>query len=456
MKSTYAPLLWYATIHLLLIGSYSFESSGDASQLNQSPWGWAEQWQLEQQTPWDWEEPQQHRRELLQNPMKPTVERNGRRGRMEDFVPPGYPLELHHVWTHDGWALGVYRIPHGKQRNSQPGKRPVVLLLHGFSLSSLSFALFNPNESIAYVLADAGFDVWMLNNRGNDFSRGNLHYSHTEAEYWYISADEQALIDLPTTINYVLDKTGAKKLSLLTHSQGGALAYMMLSTMPEMQSKVSVLLAMGPPAFLEYMRAPFLKAWATIRNDRAFFSPYAYLGQFLTSSRLWPFLRQCDRYSTNIFCAGAIWQAFYGPSDRVAMDDWVIIFNTWPATVASRVISHWAQMMTDTEQRLQRYDFGTNCGTLTRYNETCNQQKYSALQPPEYDLSKIAIPVFILQGSSDIMVTEEDIAEQQRRIPGAMRINYERYSHMDFVWDRNARHALDVVDIFFRYAPGTF
>jgi len=32
------------------------------------------------------------------------------------------------------------------------------------------------------------------------------------------------------------------------------------------------------------------------------------------------------------------------------------------------------------------------------------------------------------------MVTEEDIAEQQRRIPGAMRINYERYSHMDFVW----------------------
>lgn len=32
----------------------------------------------------------------------------------------------------------------------------------------------------------AGFDVWMLNHRGNDFSRGNLHYSHTEAEYWWV------------------------------------------------------------------------------------------------------------------------------------------------------------------------------------------------------------------------------------------------------------------------------
>lgn len=61
------------------------------------------------------------------------------------------------------------------------------------------------------------------------------------------------------------------------------------------------------------------------------------------------------------------------------------------------------QMMTDSEQRLQRYDYGTNCGTLTRYNETCNQQKYSALQPPEYDMSKIAIPVIILQGRATLV-----------------------------------------------------
>lgn len=28
-----------------------------------------------------------------------------------------------------------------------------------------------------------------------------------------------------------------------------------------------------------------------------------------------------------------------------------------------------------------------------------------------------------------------------------------QYSHMDFVWDRNARHAVDLVDLLFRYAP---
>lgn len=59
-------------------------------------------------------------------------------------------------------------------------------------------------------------------------------------------------------------------------------------------------------------------------------------------------------------------------------------------------------------------------------------------------------------GALDIMVPEEDVAEQQRRLPNSWRINYDGYTHMDFVWDRNADHALDVVDILFRYAPGTF
>lgn len=56
----------------------------------------------------------------------------------------------------DGWVLTLHRIPRGKQRHSKPGPRPVALLAHGFSLSSVSFALLNPNESIAYILADAG------------------------------------------------------------------------------------------------------------------------------------------------------------------------------------------------------------------------------------------------------------------------------------------------------------
>lgn len=132
-------------------------------------------------------------------------------------------METHKVYTSDGFVLTTYRIPHGRDRHARPGPRPVALLVHGFSLSSLSFSLFGPTESMAYILAETGFDVWIFNIRGNDFSRGNVKWNARQAEYWYSSIDESALIDLPATLNYVLDKTGASKALLLTHSQGGTL-----------------------------------------------------------------------------------------------------------------------------------------------------------------------------------------------------------------------------------------
>lgn len=39
----------------------------------------------------------------------------------------------------------------------------------------------------------------------------------------------------------------------------------------------------------------------------------------------------------------------------------------------------------------------------------------------------------VCAGSADIMVVEEDALEAQRRIPGSVRINYNAWSHMDFI-----------------------
>lgn len=71
-------------------------------------------------------------------------------------IAEGYPLETYQVNTKDGWVLSLYRIPHGKYRNTKPGKRPVIYLHHGITLSSACFTLLNSNESMAYILADAG------------------------------------------------------------------------------------------------------------------------------------------------------------------------------------------------------------------------------------------------------------------------------------------------------------
>jgi hypothetical protein len=46
-------------------------------------------------------------------------------------------------------------------RNNQPGvKKPVVFLQHGVTLASDCFTVFGANESMAYILADAGAAGW--------------------------------------------------------------------------------------------------------------------------------------------------------------------------------------------------------------------------------------------------------------------------------------------------------
>jgi Partial alpha/beta-hydrolase lipase region len=77
----------------------------------------------------------------------------------------GYVMEKHKVVTVDGYVLTMYRIPHGKYRNTAPGPRPVVMLQHGVTLSSNSFVVLNANESMAFILADAGVCRMSFGNR---------------------------------------------------------------------------------------------------------------------------------------------------------------------------------------------------------------------------------------------------------------------------------------------------
>ena len=70
----------------------------------------------------------------------------------------GYPGEEHHVVTKDGYNLTIHRIPHGRNNSATKG---VVFIQHGLLCSSADFLLNLPSQSIGFMLADHGYDVWI-------------------------------------------------------------------------------------------------------------------------------------------------------------------------------------------------------------------------------------------------------------------------------------------------------
>lgn len=82
-------------------------------------------------------------------------------------------MESHEVQTEDGYILTIHRIPHG-QTNADVTDKPVVLMMPGVFCSSACFVIRGAENGTAYVLANAGYDVWIGNPRGTTYSKRHV------------------------------------------------------------------------------------------------------------------------------------------------------------------------------------------------------------------------------------------------------------------------------------------
>lgn len=131
----------------------------------------------------------------------------------------GYPVECHHVRTADNYTVGLHRIP----SSATSGNRTkVFLLMHGLTNSAADWLLFGRRHSLAYLLADAGHDVWLGNARGTRASRGHRTLDADRSErYWDFSFHEIGVYDVPAMVEYVLAAAGQPALHYVGHSQVG-------------------------------------------------------------------------------------------------------------------------------------------------------------------------------------------------------------------------------------------
>lgn len=186
----------------------------------------------------------------------------------------GYPLEIHEVVTDDGYILELHRIPHGlkdegETNNSSSGK-PVVFIMHGTLCTSGAFTSNYRDKSLAFVLADKGYDVWLGNQRGTPFSlrHAYLDEKNDKDKYWnftqvfllktkkndfscFNSVTQFGVGDLSACIDYVLNETGKSNLHYIGHSQGNIGLYILLAEKPAYNDKVQVI-SLGPISFFKH------------------------------------------------------------------------------------------------------------------------------------------------------------------------------------------------------------
>ena len=118
----------------------------------------------------------------------------------------GWTTESYTVITLDGYVSQLYRIP-GKA-GEQPLHKPAVLMMAGIECDMNFWTSNDPTITPAFVLANAGYDVWLANNRGTRFGTAHVSLDTKSEEYWNFNQEQMALYDLPANIDFVLKHTG--------------------------------------------------------------------------------------------------------------------------------------------------------------------------------------------------------------------------------------------------------
>ncbi|KAG0351923.1 cholesterol esterase [Gamsiella multidivaricata] len=378
-----------------------------------------------------------------------------------------YPVQEHLVRTQDNYLLGIHRITHGREQVSDKGMvpnppenivkllqengvplaaetkeaylnrnkrdrrhqeedleadfdgqlrnkpkegdyiKPVVLLYHGFMMcSEVWLCNLDEERNLAFVLAEAGYDVWLGNARGNKYSLKHMFLKPHENKFWEFSIDELALFDMPDTIDYILGRTGAPSLVYIGFSQGTAQAFASLSINPALNDKISLFIALAPattpPGLENGLVNSIVKAAPNVI--------YLLLGRKTPLN------------------AALFWQALLHPTTYATIIDMAVKFlfgwNCRSISPVQKSVSY---------QHL--YSF-TSVRVLVMYDDVQPRVPYLSSTrghcPHPFPTNQITVPMAIFYGGDDTLVDVKALLSDLPDLVGIWEIP--NYEHLDFLW----------------------
>lgn len=349
----------------------------------------------------------------------PDVKRNV----SQMITSKGYEVEEHTIETADGFLLGVQRIPRGRNNSNSVEDRPAIFLAHGLFSSSVQWVFDFPNQSIAFVLADLGYDVWLGNFRGNFYSRHHIKYNPRQSEFWNYTWDDMALFDIPACIDYIRNVTGQDKIFYAGHSMGTTTILALLSAVPEYNDRLKAVIALAPVANVSHITGA-LRLIAPLANDFKFLMELFTDNEFFPSEQLVGLFSDivCGPNSPKILCHSMAF-LLVGPDVHLNKSRIEVYLNHFPAGVSAKTIVQYAQCVQD--KKFQKYDYG----------KAGNMERYGQEHPPVYDVTKITAPVGLYSSEPDYLADPIDVADLEAQLSNLIewyKVPCNFWSHLDF------------------------
>ncbi|KAF4520578.1 hypothetical protein B566_EDAN011131 [Ephemera danica] len=308
----------------------------------------------------------------------------------------GYPTETHFVTTADYYILQMHRIPN-------PGK-PVVFLQHGLLGASSDWIVLGPELGLAYILYNAGYDVWMGNARGNTYSRNHTFLNpDKDSDFWRFTWHHMGVYDIAAELDHVTSVSGEEQVVYIGHSMGTTMFWILCSEKPKYNAKIKQMHALAPVAFMGKVRSP-LRLMAPFVMQIEWLLEMIGVDEFLPSNNFFTFMGQAacrDEALFQIVCSNIVFLIAGYDSAQMNETTLPVLMDHNPAGSSTKTFVHYAQEMNS--WKFEMFNFG--------YFD--NKDMYGVRDPPDYRLEKASI-----------------------------RVPLDAFNHLDFVWAMDVRSLL--------------
>ncbi|KAL2302980.1 hypothetical protein Nmel_010436 [Mimus melanotis] len=290
------------------------------------------------------------------------------------------------------------------------------------------------------MLADAGYDVWLGNSRGNTWSRKHIHFTVKQEEFWVFSFDEMAKYDIPASVDFILKKTGQEQVFYVGHSQGTTMAFVAFSTLPQLAKKIKMFFALAPVATVKFATSPLVKFG--LFPDMLLKDMFG-KKQFLPQNSLlkWLATHVCTHRILDDLC-GNLFFLLCGFNERNLNMSRVDVYSTHcPAGTSVQNMIHWSQAVRTGE--LKAYDWGSKAANMAHYNQLCFHFHFPQSTPPFYKIKEMTVPTAVWTGGQDWLADPKDVAMLLTQITNLVyHKNIPEWEHLDFIWGLDAPYRM--------------